>query len=49
MCAKMVAVSYGTSHATIKQHFQYTTLVDVKGSHYSIKKDTVTHSESHVA
>ena len=47
MCAKMVAVSYGTSHATIKQHFQYTALVDIKN--HTIKKDTVTHSKSHVA
>ena len=42
----MAAVSRGTSHATSKQCCQYTTLVDIKNTHN--KKDTVTHSESHV-
>ena len=44
-CAKMAAVSSGTSHVTTKQLCNYTTWVDIQTV---LQKATVTHLESHV-
>ena len=53
-CAETAAVSHGTSNVTTKQCFQYTTSMEINKKRYKKykqnkrKKNTVTHSESHV-
>ena len=47
-CAETAAVSRGTSHATTKDRYQYTTSVDIKNSRYKRIQSLIQNQMRHV-